>query len=101
MPLNIPVNSDYKITSDAMNVIVCRRHIIDPTKSPNWKRLEAQGASPEPREEWKEVAYLPTIDKAIEWIFDQQIRDSNAQTLTELLEEIKRFRREIKAIQVS
>ncbi|AZU61013.1 hypothetical protein [Neobacillus mesonae] len=98
MALNIEVNADYRITSDSLNVIVNRKYIVDPTKSPNWKKREAEGADPTPREEWREVAYVTGIDRAIKWIMNQRIRESEAANLTQLLDEIKRFEREIKAI---
>lgn len=98
MPLNIRVNNDYKLTSDSLNIIVNQRRIVDPTKSPNWKVLEAKGADPTPREEWNEVAYCRDIQQALEWIVNRQIKESDAETLTELLHEIKRFRREISEV---
>jgi len=98
MALNIAVNPDYKITSDALNIIVNRKYIVDPTKAPNWAQREAKGADPTPREVWREVAYCNSIEFAVKWIMNQQIRESDAENLTELLDEIKRFGREISAI---
>ena len=98
MTLNIEVNAEYKITSDALNIIVNRKYIVDPTKSPRWAELAAKGADPTPREQWREVAYCNSIEFAIKWIMNQQIRESDAENLTELLDEIKRFGREISAI---
>jgi hypothetical protein len=95
MSLNIEVNSQYKITSDSMNVIVNRKYIVDPTKAPGWKKREAEGADPTPREEWREVAYFASVDYALKWIMNQQLRESDAANLAELLDEIKRFEREI------
>jgi hypothetical protein len=98
MPLNITVNAEYKITSDALNIIVNRKYIVDPTKAPNWAKRQAEGADPTPRKQWREVAYCNSIEFAVKWIMNQQIRESDAENLTELLDEIKRFGREIKAI---
>jgi hypothetical protein len=98
MVLNITVNSQYKLTSDSLNVIVNRKHIVDPTKAPGWPQREAEGADPSPRETWKEVAYSPTVEKALNYIVDQSIRDSNAQTISELVSEVARIRREIEAV---
>lgn len=98
MPLNITVNSQYKITSDERNVIVNRKYIVDPTKAPNWVKRQAEGADPTPREEWREVSYHPTLDKALSYIVDQEILDSDATTLSELIDEIKGFQREIKVL---
>jgi hypothetical protein len=98
MALNITVNKDYRITSDPLNVIVQRRFIVDPTKSPNWSKRQAQGADPTPRIDWREVSYHTTVEKALNWIADQMIRASDAETIAELLGEIKRIRSDFNAI---
>lgn len=98
MSLNIAVNDDYIIKSDTRNIIVTRKHIVDPTKSPNWKALEAKGADSSLKEEWREISYHSTISQAIRSIGEQRIRDSDATTLAELLAEIKRFNGEIEAL---
>lgn len=95
MALNIQVNADYKITSDERNIIVNRRFIVDPTKAPNWAKREADGADPTPKEKWKEVAYCSTVDRALQKIAEQQVRDSDATDLRQVIEEMKRFNREI------
>jgi hypothetical protein len=96
--MNIKVNADYRITSDERNVIVNRRHMSDPTKAPNWAKRQAEGADPTPTEKWKEVSYHHRIEQALEWIVDQQIRDSEADTLEELVGQIAGFQRDIKAL---
>lgn len=98
MALNITVNSQYKITSDERNVIVNRKIIVDPTKAPNWAKRQAEGADPTPREEWREVSYHSTLDKALAAIIDQEVLDSDATTLAEIISEIREFQREIKAL---
>jgi hypothetical protein len=50
MALNIAVNADYKITSDALNIIVNRKYIVDPTKAPTGRNVKRKGADPTPRE---------------------------------------------------
>ena len=97
MALNIAINENYRITSDAHNVIVLRKHIVDPTKGPNWAKLEAKGADPMPREDWREQSYHGTVAQAIRAIGEQQVRDSEAESLAELLAEIKRVNSEIVA----
>lgn len=96
--MNIEINADYRIISDALNVIVNRKHIVDPTKAPNWPKRQAEGADPTPKVAWREVAYCATVDKALQYIADQQIRDSQAETVAELLHEIRRIHGEIKAV---
>lgn len=94
MALNIPVNSTYKLTSDEFNVIVNQKFVIDPKKSPKW----AEGMDDTIREEWRKVAYCRTVEKALNWIADQTQRESNAESIGELLGEIKAFRRDISAV---
>lgn len=98
MPLNIRINENYRLTSDSFNIIVEERRMVDPTKSPNWKKREAEGASPELREEWKETSYHNTVEQAMNAIVDQTIRDSDVYSLGELLIEIRQIRREISAV---
>lgn len=94
MALNIEVGSEYKITSDSMNLILNRKHIVDPTKAVGWK----PGGETRKREEWREYKYFGTIDKALEFIVEQGVRESDATTIGELLAEIQAIRREISAV---
>lgn len=98
MALDIKINEDYRITSDSRNIIVNRRFIVDPTKAPKWKEREAQGASAELKEEWREVTFFHDVEQALKWIVQQQIRDSYAETLNDLLREIRRFNRQISEV---
>ena len=98
MALTIRINDDWKLTSDQFNVILNKRYIVDPTKSPNWEKRKADGASPEPREEWKEVGYYPTVEKAIDALVNKAVLSSNATTIGELLNEITQIRRDINAV---
>lgn len=93
----IELNDNYRMKSDERNVIVERKHIVDPTKSPNWKALEAKGADPTPRITWREVSFHATVPQAIKSIGEQVVRDSEAGTLKELLDEITEFNGEIRA----
>ena len=97
MALNIVINADYKLTSDAMNVIVNRKHEIDPTKSPRWAELEKKGADPSVRTEWREVAYCKTVDQAITWLMNRVVVESDATELREVAELITAFTHEIRA----
>ncbi|MEH6941620.1 hypothetical protein [Bacillus sp. JJ722] len=97
MPLNIEINSDYKIVSDSLNVIVQRKHNVDPTKAPGWAKRKAAGEVAKLREEWRDASYHANVPQAIKAIGEQQVRDSNAGTLAELLAEIRSFREEIEA----
>ena len=96
--INIEVLGDYRITSDTMGVIIHRKIIVDPTKSPNWAKREAEGASPELRASWTVLSYHPTVEQAMHRIAEQCIRECGAQTFEELLSEMRRIRREISDI---
>ena len=98
MALNIRINDDWRLTSDQFNVILNKRYIVDPTKSPNWEKRKADGASPELREEWKEVGYYPTIELAMDALVNKAVLSSDAETIPELLNEITQIRREISAV---
>jgi hypothetical protein len=96
--MDIQINANYKITSDERNIIVNRRFMVDPTKSPNWAKRQAEGADPTPKEKWREVTYHGRIEQALNSIIDQQIRDSEAEQLSELVAQIKGFQREISEV---
>ena len=95
MALNIQVNADYRITSDDRNVIVSRRYLVDPTKAPNWAKREAEGASAKVHEKYREVSFHKNVPHAIKSIGEQVVRDSEATSFAELLEEVKRFNQSI------
>lgn len=101
MALNIAVGKDYRITSDSMNIIVNERYFADPTKAPNWKQREAEGASPEPVEKWREVSFHSRVESAMNKIVDKTILRSDAETFSELLREIREIRREIDGVLAS
>lgn len=98
MTLNIRINDDYKLTSDAMNVIVNKRVLVDPTKSPNWKKRKAEGASPELREDWREVSFHSTIEQALDTVVNKSVLDSEATTISELRNDIRKIRRDIERV---
>lgn len=95
MPLLIQVSADFRITSDPMNFIVERRHLVDPSKSPNRAALEAAGKSMAIRETWREAAYFGKFEKALKWTVNQRIRESDAGSMDEVLAEIQRIHGEI------
>ena len=92
MALNIEISGKYRLTSDSMQIIVQRKHTVDPTKSP---AFDASKHSAEIREEWREWKYCGKVAQALELIAQQNVFDSDARTLVELLDEIVSFRREI------
>lgn len=90
--LDIQVTDDYKLTSDGLQIIISRKHVVDPTKSPFFK---AEKHSAEIREEWKTWKYCGKVEQAIDTILSQRIFESDAKNLKELKSEIAAFRNEI------
>lgn len=86
------MTDEYKLTSDGMQIIIMRKHVIDPTKSPVFN---AEKHSTEIREEWKTWKYCGKVEQAIDRILSQRIFESDAQNLKELKSEIVAFRNEI------
>ncbi|MFM9535723.1 hypothetical protein [Lysinibacillus sp. IITD104] len=90
--LDVMVNDEYKLTSDGMQIVIMRKHIVDPTKSPIFDETKH---SAEIREEWKTWKYCGKIEQALEVILRQRVFESEAATLKELHDEIVSFKREI------
>ena len=90
--LNIEVANEYRLTSDGMQIVVQRKKVVDPTKSP---KFDARKMSAEPYEKWLDWKYCSRIEYALELIAQQRIHESDARTLADLLNQITGFRREI------
>ncbi|WP_445479149.1 hypothetical protein ACULLL_01595 [Lysinibacillus irui] len=90
--LDVMVNDEYKLTSDGMQIVIMRKHIVDPTKSPIFDETKH---SAEIREEWKTWKYCGKVEQALEVILRQRVFESEAATLKELRDEIVSFKREI------
>mgnify|MGYP001362338187 CR=1 FL=1 len=87
--LNIKVTDDYKITSDGMQIIVQKRQVVDPTKSPVF---DAEKHSTDLREEWKTWKYCGKVEQAIDLILRKRIFETDATNLSELKSEIVSFK---------
>lgn len=87
--LDIKIGDDYRITSNGLCFILNERRFVDPTKSPHWKRLKAEGKSSKIKEDWFEEGSFGTIEGAMKHIIKRKTLLSNAQSVQELLEEIK------------
>ncbi|WP_434174097.1 hypothetical protein [Bacillus paralicheniformis] len=100
MTIEIPISPDYKLTSDERNIIVNERYFTDPTKAPNWTKRIAENPDldPSPIARWREVAYFPSVDRAIMFVMDRRIKLSDAKTLEELARIIREFRGELAAL---
>lgn len=93
--LDLMVNDDYKLTSDGMQIVIMRKHIIDPTKSPIFDETKH---SAEIREEWKTWKYSGKVEQALEVILRQRVFESEAATLKDLRDEIVSFKHQIKEL---
>jgi len=93
MTLNIEISDKYHSTSDPTQIIVQRKHLVDPTLSPAY---DADKHSSEMREEWRNWKYCGKVTQAIELIARQNVLESDATSLEQLRNEIALFRREIK-----
>jgi hypothetical protein len=94
MTLNIEIPGDFKIASDSMNILVQRKYIVDPTKSPSFVEGETD---PTIREEYRTWKWTSSITNAIDIILQQRIKESDATELSELRKEIIAFKVEIQA----
>ena len=94
MTLNIEISDKYRITSDEMQIVIQRKHTVDPTKAPGFN---PEIHSSELRTEWRNWKYCGKVQQAIEVILRQQVFESDAISLKELHDEISSFRREINA----
>lgn len=93
MTLNIIISNSYRITSDSTQIIIQRKHLVDPTLSPAY---DADKHSSETREEWRNWKYCGKVTQAIEIIARQNVFESDATSLEQLRNEIALFRREIR-----
>lgn len=93
MSLNIVISDNYRITSDSTQIIVQRKHLVDPTLSPAY---DADKHSSETREEWRNWKYCGKVTQAIEVIARQNVFESDATSLEQLRNEIALFRRKIR-----
>lgn len=93
--MNIEISAtsgDYRLTSDSMQIVAQRKHFVDPTKSP---AFNPEKHSAEIREEWRDFKYCGKVSQALELIARQNVFESDATTLAELLSEIQAFHRQI------
>lgn len=95
MALNIEIGDKYRITSDEHQIIIQRKHTVDPTKSP---AFNPNTMSAEKRTEWRDWKWCSDVPHAIDVIRKQNVFESDATTLDQLRYEITAFRREIRRL---
>ena len=93
MTLNIIIADNYRLTSDSLQIVIQRKHTVDPTKSPAFK----PGMDATVRTEWRDWKYASKPEHALELILRQNMLESEATDLRTLRNEIAEFRREIRA----
>lgn len=99
MTLNIEIptkhGATYRITSDERQVVIQRKHTVDPTKSPAYNPDKHSAAL---RVEWKDWKWCGKVTQALELIAQQNVLDSDAMELRLLRNEIVEFKREIRRL---
>lgn len=95
MTLNIEISGKYRITSDEMQIVIQRKHTVDPTKAPGF---DAEKHSSALREEWRTWKYCGKVEHVLDIIARQRILESDATELAQLRNEIASFRREIRRL---
>lgn len=89
-------NQSYQIRShDALNIVVERLVEVDPTKSP---AFDPEKHSADVRLDWREPSYYSTVEKALVALPDRVMRNSDAETLAELIDELHELRHEIRRL---
>lgn len=93
----IAVNAEYRLAfPDADNIVIERLITVDPTKSPQYDPEKHSG---DIRQEWRSIGkYYATIPKALTGLLEYSVRNGQASTLAEVLDEITAFRRHIDAL---
>ena len=92
--MNIEISGTYRLTSDGLQIVIQRKKVVDPTKSPTF---DASKHSAKLREDWKDWKYASSVPSALNIVLNQRILESDATTLAMLRDEIASFRREISA----
>lgn len=85
MTMLIPINANYRITSDSMNITVEKRRV---TKEDGKARVAGE-------DYWVASAYFPNMQLAAKWLIDQQVRESGVTSLNEVISEIRKANDEL------
>lgn len=98
MTLNIEIptqtGATYRITSNDMQIVIQRKKLVDPKKSPAFK----PGMNAEPYEKFEDWKFCGNVTRALDIIAEQDVFDSDATELAQLRNEIASFRREIRRL---
>ena len=79
--MEIQINKNYKLTSDELNVILC--------KKVNHKKENAKSAC------WKNIGYYQKMEHALDRLVDGKICESDATSFDALKLEIAKLRFEV------
>lgn len=84
--MNIQIGTEYRITSDALNVVVNKRYEMKPKEGQTVGELG-----------WKAISFHPNMVQACQYILNKQLLDSEAENIEQLLSVIKRTQKDIEA----
>jgi len=79
--MEIQINKNYKLTSDELNVILC--------KKVNHKKENAKSAC------WKNIGYYQKMEHALDRLVDRKIYESGAVSFEALKSELAELRLEV------
>ncbi|WP_433943666.1 hypothetical protein [Paenibacillus sp. SN-8-1] len=89
--LNVPLNANYRLTSDGTQFIVKERKLVDPTKAPGY-RAEEGAPAPEITERWDNAGYYSLSAAGLTAALNRAIIASAAtsghESLTDFIAEI-------------
>ncbi len=77
--LNIPIDKNLKITSDAHNYIICVKTVIESGKNKGDER-------------WTPKMFYPTLETCLEGLLNHKLRTESCQSLSELVVCVKKLK---------
>jgi hypothetical protein len=97
--MNVSITNDFRLVSDDRNIIVQRRVLVDPTKSPAYDPAKHGTVV---REEWRDNGFFPLTTKglaaAIDCVaFRKVAAEDGEKTLPAFVAEVRRISEELKA----
>ena len=96
MTLSIEISGKYHITSDEHQIVIQRKHTVDPTKAPGFNPHKLGETTAQIREEWRNWKFCGKVPQALEIIAQQNVFESDATDLRQLRDEIMAFNRQIR-----
>lgn len=89
--LNVSITQNYRLISDGAQLILQRRHLVDPTKSPSYK-AEEHATPPPITEEWRSDKFYPLNEGGITSAAKLAIlRDTDVSRATTLADALRLY----------